>query len=78
MAYESGMFRKYGLDAELIFVESGSTTVKALISGDVVAAQLAGTSLLQSKSSWIGCRYDCWVFEQRGLLIDRSSGYYAA
>lgn len=48
MAYESGIFRKYGLDAQLIFIESGSRTVQTLISGDVVAAQVAGTSVLQS------------------------------
>jgi ABC-type nitrate/sulfonate/bicarbonate transport system substrate-binding protein/LysM repeat protein len=48
MAYESGMFRKYGLDAQLIFIESGSRTVQTLISGDVVAAQVAGSSVLQS------------------------------
>jgi NitT/TauT family transport system substrate-binding protein len=48
MAYESGIFRKYGLDAQLIFIESGSRTVQTLISGDVIAAQVAGTSVLQS------------------------------
>src|SRR5512143_3838695 len=48
MAYESGIFRKYGLDPQLIFIESGSRTVQTLISGDVVAAQVAGASVLQS------------------------------
>jgi ABC-type nitrate/sulfonate/bicarbonate transport system substrate-binding protein/LysM repeat protein len=48
MAYETGIFRKYGLDAQLIFIESGSRTVQTLISGDVVAAQVAGTSVLES------------------------------
>ncbi|HEU4344347.1 MAG TPA: ABC transporter substrate-binding protein [Candidatus Binatia bacterium] len=48
MAYEAGLFRKYGLDAQLIFVESGSRTVQTLISGDVVAAQVAGSSVIQS------------------------------
>jgi len=48
MAYEAGFFRKYGLDAQLIFIESGSRTVQTLISGDVVAAQVAGTSVIQS------------------------------
>jgi NitT/TauT family transport system substrate-binding protein len=48
MAYESGIFRKYGLDVQLIFIESGSRTVQTLISGDVIAAQVAGTSVLQS------------------------------
>lgn len=48
IAYETGFFRRYGLDAQLIFVESGSRTVQTLISGDVVAAQVAGASVLQS------------------------------
>jgi NitT/TauT family transport system substrate-binding protein len=48
IAYESGIFRKYGLDPQLIFIESGSRTVQTLISGDVVAAQVAGASVLQS------------------------------
>lgn len=48
MAYEGGFLRKNGLDAQLIFVESGSRTVQTLISGDVVAAQVAGTSVIQS------------------------------
>jgi len=48
MAYERGFFRKYGLDAQLIFIESGSRTVQTLISGDVIAAQVAGTSVIQS------------------------------
>jgi ABC-type nitrate/sulfonate/bicarbonate transport system substrate-binding protein/LysM repeat protein len=48
IAYEAGIFRKYGLDVQLIFVESGSRTVQTLISGDVVAAQVAGPSVIQS------------------------------
>jgi NitT/TauT family transport system substrate-binding protein len=48
VAHEAGIFRKYGLDVQLIFVESGSRTVQTLISGDVVAAQVAGPSVIQS------------------------------
>ena len=48
IAYEAGFFRKYGLEAQLIFIESGSRTVQTLLSGDVVAAQVAGTSVIQS------------------------------
>jgi len=47
-AYEGGFFRKNGLDAQLIFVESGSRMVQTLISGDVVAAQVAGPPVMQS------------------------------
>ena len=48
VAQEAGIFRRYGLEAQLIFVESGSRTVQTLISGDVVAAQVAGASVIQS------------------------------
>src|ERR1043166_3876361 len=48
VAYETGIFRKYGLDVQLIFVESGSRTVQTLISGDVGAAQVAGVGVIQS------------------------------
>ena len=48
VAYEQGFFKKYGLDVQLIFIEAGSRTVQTLISGDVAAAQVAGTSVIQS------------------------------
>jgi NitT/TauT family transport system substrate-binding protein len=48
VAYEQGLFKKYGLDVQLIFIEAGSRTVQTLVSGDVAAAQVAGTSVMQS------------------------------
>jgi NitT/TauT family transport system substrate-binding protein len=48
IAQDQGFFRKYGFDAQLLFVEGGSRTVQTLISGDVLAAQVAGSSVLQS------------------------------
>ncbi|HXV81269.1 MAG TPA: ABC transporter substrate-binding protein, partial [Candidatus Binatia bacterium] len=48
VAYEQGFFKKNGLDVQLIFIEAGSRTVQTLISGDVAAAQVAGTSVIQS------------------------------
>ncbi len=48
VAQDAGFYRKYGLDTQLIFVESGSRLVQTLISGDVVAAQAAGAAVLQS------------------------------
>jgi NitT/TauT family transport system substrate-binding protein len=47
-AYEGGFFRKYGIDAELVFIEGGGTTVKSLASGDVAFAQMAGAGVIQS------------------------------
>ncbi|MGH7774015.1 MAG: ABC transporter substrate-binding protein [Candidatus Binatia bacterium] len=48
VAYERGFFRKHGLDVQPVFIESGSTTVQALISGDVAFAQMAGSAVIQS------------------------------
>jgi NitT/TauT family transport system substrate-binding protein len=48
VAYEAGFFRKYGFDAQLLFVESGSRMVQTLISGDVLAAVVAGAPVIQS------------------------------
>ena len=48
IAYEKGFFRKHGLDVQLIFIEGGTKTVQTLISGDVTAAQVAGSSVIQS------------------------------
>jgi NitT/TauT family transport system substrate-binding protein len=46
---ERGFFRKYGLDVQLVFIESGSTTVQSLVFGDVAFAQMAGAGVVQSR-----------------------------
>ena len=48
VAYEAGLFRKHGLDVQIVFVEGGSSAVQTLISGDVAFAQMAGAAPLQS------------------------------
>jgi NitT/TauT family transport system substrate-binding protein len=48
VAQEQGFLRKNGLDVELVFIESGARAVKALLSGDVSFAQMAGSSVIQS------------------------------
>lgn len=46
---ERGLFRKYGLDVQLVFIESGSTTAQSLISKEVAFAQMAGAGVVQSR-----------------------------
>jgi NitT/TauT family transport system substrate-binding protein len=48
IAYESGFFRKYGLDVQLILIEGGSQAVQTLGSGDVAFAQMAGPGVIQA------------------------------
>src|SRR5687768_6357999 len=49
ITHERGLFRKYGLDVQLVFIESGSTTVQSLASKEVAFAQMAGAGALQSR-----------------------------
>jgi NitT/TauT family transport system substrate-binding protein len=49
ITHERGFFRKYGLDVQLVFIESGTTTVQSLISKDVAFAQMAGAGVVQSR-----------------------------
>ena len=49
ITHERGFFRKYGLDVQLVFIESGSTAVKSLISKEVAFAQMAGAGVVQSR-----------------------------
>ena len=48
VAYETGFFRKYGLDTELVFIEGGSKAAQTLASGDVQFAHMAGAGIIQS------------------------------
>lgn len=49
VTYERGFFRKYGLDVQIVFIESGSATVQNLISKEVAFAQMAGAGAIQSR-----------------------------
>jgi len=49
ITHERGFFRKYGLDVEMVFIESGSTAVQSLISKEVAFAQMAGAGAIQSR-----------------------------
>ncbi len=45
---ERGFFKKYGLDVQIVLIESGTTTVQSLISGEIGFAHMAGAAVLQS------------------------------
>ena len=45
---EKGFFRKYGLDVQVVLIESGTTAVQSLISGEVNFAHMAGAAVMQS------------------------------
>lgn len=42
IALDAGMYRKYGLDVELIFIQSSTMSVSTLVSGDIQVANSSG------------------------------------
>jgi NitT/TauT family transport system substrate-binding protein len=48
VAKEAGIFQKNGLDVQLIFFTGGTTSILALVSGDVPITQVAGPGLVNS------------------------------
>jgi NitT/TauT family transport system substrate-binding protein len=48
VTFERNLFRKHGLDVELVFVEGGSRAAETLAAGDVAFAHMAGAGIIQS------------------------------
>ena len=47
-AFEKGLFKKYGLDVELVPFENGQLATTALIAGQVDACQVAGSNIVNA------------------------------
>jgi NitT/TauT family transport system substrate-binding protein len=45
---EAGLFRKYGLDVNLIFIPGGPTAAAAMLAGEVQAVAMAGPAIITS------------------------------
>ncbi len=45
LAHEKGLYKKYGLDAELLFIASTTTSVTSLLAGDVHVANASGGAI---------------------------------
>ena len=48
IAKETGIFKKNGFDVQLIYFTGGTTTVQALVSGEVPISQVAGPAVVNS------------------------------
>ena len=46
MAKEIGAYEKYGIDAEMIYILSGPTTVQALLGGDIIGGVAATNAVI--------------------------------
>lgn len=48
VAQEAGLFKKYGLDVELIYISGGSTLVKAMVAGEIPLAAFGGREVVDA------------------------------
>ena len=48
IAKETGIFKKNGLDIQLIYFTGGTTAVQALVSGEVPISQVSGPAVVNS------------------------------
>lgn len=48
IAKESGLFEKYGVEAELIFIRGASTMIQTLVSGDIDVAHVAANPAVEA------------------------------
>ena len=48
VAYEAGLFKKYGLNTELIFIAGGSTNIQGLLANEIGFAHVGGSSPIQA------------------------------
>ena len=48
IGYEAGIFRKHGLDAELLYIGGGSRAAQVVVSGEVPIAMFTGASVISA------------------------------
>ena len=55
VAYEGGLFRKYGLDVDLVLIRSAATITSALLAGEAPMIQLGGNGTIQAALQGADC-----------------------
>src|SRR3990170_6530770 len=55
IAYEGGLFRKHGLDVDLVLIRSASTITAALLAGETPMIQLGGNGTIQAALQGAEC-----------------------
>ncbi len=55
VAYEGGLFRKHGLDVDLVLIRSASTITAALLAGETPMIQLGGNGTIQAALQGAEC-----------------------
>lgn len=66
IAEEARLFEKHGLDAAVVLIRGGSITMKALLAGEVAAAFIGGTPVVQARAAGGDVRF---VFGLSNTLV---------
>src|SRR5215813_1436899 len=55
VAYEGGLFKKYGLEVDLVLIRSAATITSALVAGETPMIQLGGNGTIQAALQGADC-----------------------
>ncbi|HKA16979.1 MAG TPA: hypothetical protein VKN18_01565 [Blastocatellia bacterium] len=55
VAYEGGLFKKYGLEVDLVLIRSAATITSALLAGETPMIQLGGNGTIQAALQGADC-----------------------
>ena len=55
VAYDAGLFKKYGLDVDLVLIRSAATITSALLAGETPMIQLGGNGTIQAALQGADC-----------------------
>ena len=55
VAYDGGLFKKYGLDVDLVLIRSAATITAALLAGETPMIQLGGNGTIQAALQGADC-----------------------
>lgn len=73
IAKETGLFKKYGLEIDLIFIDGSTRGIQSLLAGDLSFTEAVGTSAIQRQDRRRRYRHRQWGSQHIALLRDWQS-----
>ena len=70
IALDGGMYRKYGLDVELIFIQSSTMSVSTLVSGDIQVANNSGGAVASAVVGGANLVMTCVLYQHTPVRVN--------
>src|SRR5262249_36277088 len=77
MAQQEGLFKKNGLDVELIHIPSSSRGIQAILAGEIGFSFMDGANEVQANLKGAKVGPSCRCHQSSSFLIDGEGGYQA-